>query len=242
MFGFQAENLKRNRNLLRPLYDPRSGLPFAKPRFILTDQGIQLINIPVLEPDRLADTLRDIDTWELRPHEYFYDPEDFQGAWWQNSKLLATVVDLKVHGPDRWLLKRIIFEEKSDEQQLGWSLVQAFNQEVAATGARFMIVHLPSRQEMELRAGLGRWSYQTFLDALDDGFEVVHPEDELGARPPAGTMARSSPGTTTKRATGSSRKQSFPTSRNDLMIPYFPRSPFSFLSSLSFESSESLCS
>ena len=179
--GSRPENLKRNRNLLRPLYDPRSGLPFAKPRFILTDQGIQLINIPVLEPDRLAETLRDIDTWELRPHEYFYDPEDFQGAWWQNSKLLATVVDLKVHGPDRWLLKRIIFEEKSDEQQLGWSLVQAFSQEVAATGARFMIVHLPSRQEMELRAGLGRWSYQTFLDALDDGFEVVHPEDELGA-------------------------------------------------------------
>jgi hypothetical protein len=133
----------------------------------------------VLEPDRLADTLRDIDTWELRPHEYFYDPEDFQGAWWQKSKLLATVVDLKVHGEDRWLLKRIIFEQKSDEQQLGWAVVQAFEQEVVASGARFLIVHLPSRQEMELRAGLGRWSYQTFLDALDNRFEVIHPEGQL---------------------------------------------------------------
>ena len=179
VFGFQAENLKRNRNLLRPLYDPRSGLPFAKPRFILTDLGIELINIPVLPPDRLAETLRDFDAWELRPHEYFYDPEDFQGSWWQHSKLLATVVDLKVHREDRWLLKRIIFEDRGEEQQLGWAVTRAFSQEAAAAGARFMIVHLPSQQEMELRAGLGRWSYQRFLDALDESFEVVHPEDDL---------------------------------------------------------------
>jgi hypothetical protein len=179
VFGFQAENLKRNRNLLRPLYDPRSGLPFAKPRFNLDDQGIRLINVPVLPPDRLAATLRDIDDWELRPHEYFYDPEDFQGSWWQHSKLLATVVDLKVKREDHWLLKRIIFEDNGDEQQLGWAVTQAFSQEVAAAGSRFMIVHLPSHQEMELRAGLGRWSYQRFLDALDGSFEVVHPEDEL---------------------------------------------------------------
>ena len=32
---------------------------------------------------------------------------------------------------------------------------------------------------MELRAGLGRWSYQTFLDALDQGFGVVHPDTAL---------------------------------------------------------------
>jgi hypothetical protein len=179
VFGFQPENLKRNRNLLRPLYDPRSGLPFAKPRFILTEQGIGLINVPVLPPDRLGAIMRDFDSWELRPHEYFYDPGDFQAAWWQHSKLLATAVDLKIHRENRWLLKRIIFEEKGEEQQLGWAVIQAFNQEVAAAGARFMIVHLPSHPEMELRAGLGRWTYQMFLDALDGDYDVVHPEDAL---------------------------------------------------------------
>jgi hypothetical protein len=58
-------------------------------------------------------------------------------------------------------------------------VIQAFNQEVAAVGARFMIVHLPSNQEMVLHAGLGRWSYQTFLDALDNEYDVVHPEAAL---------------------------------------------------------------
>jgi len=179
VFGFQPENLKRNLNLMRPLYDPRSGLPFSKPRFILTGQGIDLINVPVLPPDRMVDTLRHFDNWELRPHEYFYDPQDFQASWWQNSKLLATVIDLKSGRENHWLLKRIIFREKSEEQNLGWAVIQAFNQEVAAVGARFMIVHLPSNQEMVLHAGLGRWSYQTFLDALDNEYDVVHPEVAL---------------------------------------------------------------
>jgi len=179
VLGFQPENLKRNLNLLRPLYDPRSGLPFAKPRFILTGQGIRLINVPVLPPDRLVDTLRNFDDWELRPHEFFFDQGDFQASWWQHSKLLATVVDLKAGRQDHWLLKRIIFQEKSEEQKVGWAVVQAFHQEVAAIGSRFMIVHLPSHPEMKLRAGLGRWTYQTFLDALDNEYDVVHPEEAL---------------------------------------------------------------
>jgi hypothetical protein len=179
VFGFQPENLKRNLNLLRPLYDPRSGLPFAKPRFILTDQGISLINVPVLPPDMIVDTLRHFDEWELRPHEFFYNPADFQASWWRQSKLLATVVDLKVNRENRWLLKRIIFQENSEEQQLGWGVIQAFNQEVITAGARFLIVHLPSHPEMELHAGLGRWTYQTFLDTLDDEYDVVHPETAL---------------------------------------------------------------
>jgi hypothetical protein len=32
---------------------------------------------------------------------------------------------------------------------------------------------------MELWQSLGRWTYQTFLDALDAQFEVVHPEADL---------------------------------------------------------------
>ena len=179
VLGFQPENLKRNLNLLRPLYDPRSGLPFSKPRFILDGQGLSLINVPVLTPEKMVDTLRDFDDWELRPHEYFYDPVDFQTSWWQYSKLFATVVDLKVDPRNHWLLKRIIFQEGSEEQRVGWGVIQAFGQEVATAGSRFLIVHLPSHPEMELHAGLGRWTYQTFLDALDSQYDVVHPEAAL---------------------------------------------------------------
>lgn len=179
IFGFAPENLKRNQNLLRPLYNPRSELPFAKPRFILADQGIELINVPVLPPEKLAATMANIDHWDLTPHEHFYDPADFQGSWWQSSKLLATVADLRKGDHDPWLMKRIIYLENSEEFQLGWMVVQAFAQQVTASGAEFMVVHLPSHPEMDLRGGLGRWTYQTFLDALDEQFDVIHPEASL---------------------------------------------------------------
>lgn len=179
VLGFAPENLKRNLNLLRPLYDPRSGLPFAKPRFVLTASGINLINVPVPEPDALAEILRNFESWELRDHEYFYDPEDFQASWWQHSRLLATMSDLRQGRENPWLLKRILFRDQSEEQQLGWNIIQAFRQEAAGGGSRFVIVHLPSHPEMELHAQLGRWTYQKFLDALDGDFEVIHPEAAL---------------------------------------------------------------
>ena len=181
VLGFQPENLKRNLNLLRPLYDPRTSLPFAKPRFIITEGGIRLINVPVLPPDRLVPTLRDLENWELLPHEFFYDRRDYESAWWQRSKLLATVVDLKTNRDDEWLLKRILYRENSEEQRLGWAVIQAFARDVDAAGATFLIVHLPTQQEMALSRRLGRWPYQTFLDALDGEYEVVHPERAMFA-------------------------------------------------------------
>jgi len=179
VLGFQPENLKRNLNLLRPLYDPRTHLPFAKPRFVLDTMGIRLVNVPVPPPGQLAGTLRNLDRWELLPHEYFYDPADYRGAWWQHSKLLATWTELKSGSDDTWVLKRILYRDNSEEQQLGWGMIQAFAREVEATGAEFRVLHLPLPIDLDVKRGLGRWPYQTFLDELDLEFQVVHPEDRL---------------------------------------------------------------
>jgi hypothetical protein len=179
ILGFQPENLKRNQNLLRPVYDPRTSLPFAKPRFIRDATGISLINVPVLPPEEVPGTLEHLDRWELLPHEHFYDPADYQGAWWQHSKLLATWKELKTGADDPWLVKRMIHRDRSEEQQLGWSVIQAFALEVEAAGAAFHIVHLPLPADLDVKRRLGRWPYQTFLDALDDPYQVTHPEGRL---------------------------------------------------------------
>ena len=179
VMGFQPENLKRNLNLLRPLYDPRTRLPFAKPRFVAEGDGISLINVPVLPPSQVAATLADLANWELLPHEYYYDPDDYRGAWWQRSKMLATLVDLKLNREDRWVLKRVLYRDQSEAQKLGLLVIQAFAQEVTATGAEFKIVHLPTPTEMNVWRRLGRWPYQNLLDTLDKTHAVVHPEVEL---------------------------------------------------------------
>ena len=39
LFGFQAENVNRNVNMLRAFYVAGTGIPFSKPRFILSNEG-----------------------------------------------------------------------------------------------------------------------------------------------------------------------------------------------------------
>jgi len=179
VLGFQPENLKRDLNLLRPLYDPRTRLPFAKPRFVLGPEGISLINVPVLPPDRVAPTLADMEAWPLRPREFFYDPDDYRGAWWQRSRLLATIAEFRRGDDDPWLVKRTVYQDRGEEPQLGWGIIEAFAREVDAAGADFMIVHLPTVRDLYLHQRLGRFPYQAFLDELDRAYDVVHPEGDL---------------------------------------------------------------
>jgi len=179
VLGFQPENLKRNLNVLRPLYDPRTVLPFGKPRFVLSDQGLGVVNVPVLPVEQVVPTLRDLDSWELLPYEYYYDRRDYAPVWWRHSKLLATAADLLGDSRDEWLLKRILFGQSDQEWRLGRTVIQAFAEEATASGAEFLIVHLPTLQEMRLVPGLGHWSYQSYLDELDRLYRVVHPERRM---------------------------------------------------------------
>ena len=54
IFGFQAENLSRNINIFRHLYRQSPGILFSKPRFILTDGELEVLNMPTV-PARQSD-------------------------------------------------------------------------------------------------------------------------------------------------------------------------------------------
>jgi hypothetical protein len=179
VLGFQPENIKRNLNLIRPVYDPRSGLPFAKPRFILDGNRMALINVPVLPLDQIIPTLRDIDNWELQPYEYYYDPRDYQRPWWRRSKLLAVTVDLLGNQDDEWFIKRMIYQQDGEDQRLAWAIIEAFASEVTGNQAQFLIVHLPSLPDLEIYPRLGKLPYQSLLDALDERYHVVRTERQL---------------------------------------------------------------
>ncbi len=179
VLGFQAENLKRNMNILRPLYDPRTSLPFAKPRFVLTEDGLGMLNMPVMPVEQVVPTLLNLDNWQLAPYEYFYTTDDYESTWWRSSRLLATAADLLFGGDDEWLLKRILYGKAEEEYALGWAVIKAFAADVNETGATFMIVHLPTQQDMGVYSQLGRWMYQRFLDALAQQYLLVNPDQVL---------------------------------------------------------------
>ena len=79
------------------------------------------------------------------------------------------------------MLKRILYRDGSEAQRVSWGVVQAFAGEVAADGAAFVVVHLPTPPDLDLRRRLGRWPYQTFLDGLDRQYAVAYPEAGLFA-------------------------------------------------------------
>jgi len=78
IFGFRRENIKRNLNLIRPIYYPRTGLPFSKPRFILKNGKLEIKNTPPVPPERLADVIRDISGWDLVKYEHWINEKDYE--------------------------------------------------------------------------------------------------------------------------------------------------------------------
>jgi len=179
ILGFQPENLKRNLNIVRLLYYPRSGIPFTKPRFIMIDGRLALVNVPVLPIDQIVPILHNFENWELHPYEYFYDSHYYESSIWQHSKLLALIADRLSPGAKEWYKKRILYKTNDEEQRLGWEIFAAFAEEVAANGANFLIVHLPAQQDLEVMRQLGNFPYQSFLDALDEKYDVIHTEQQL---------------------------------------------------------------
>jgi hypothetical protein len=179
VLGFQAENLKRNLNLIRPLYLMQTGLPFAKPRFVLRGNVLDLVDVPVLPPDQIVPTLRRFDQWPLARYEFFYDRQSFARPLWRRSKLLALVGDLARRGEDDWHVRRVIHRPGSAEEKLGWAIINAFADEAKANGAAFMIVHLPTRTDLEVLAAIGAVPCQGLLDALSERFAVVRPEERM---------------------------------------------------------------
>jgi hypothetical protein len=57
--------------------------------------------------------------------------------------------------------------------------MEAFAKGAAESGAKFLIVHLPTQQDLDILRRLGRLPYQSFMDALDQTYEVVHPEARM---------------------------------------------------------------
>ena len=85
IFVFQAENLDRNANVFRLLY--QGGVVYSKPRFILEEDSLALINSPALPPEEIMDVLEGFDSHPLAAHEAFYRGRELSSPIWEISKL-----------------------------------------------------------------------------------------------------------------------------------------------------------
>ena len=176
IFGFQPENLNRNVNIFRKLYYLKSGIPFSKPRFILTDQGLELLNQPALPPEELSAVFESFANHPLAPYEHYYQGRHVAGRWWTSSRLAAFIYEaLKQQNEEM----REDWGPGSDRGRLGKAIVDAFAADAMAHDAAFFVLHLPSQSDMQSYHNGYPPPYQLLLDHFEDSYRYIALEEHL---------------------------------------------------------------
>lgn len=167
VLGFQPENVLRDLNVFRPFYFAGSEVPLSKPRFVVRGEGLDVRNVPTVPPRQLASLLASPEGHPLLEHERFHDW--YAPRWWRHAKVLALVETV--------LVTRGAGELELDDEahDLAARLIDAFARDVAASGAAFLVVHLPRRMDLEARlAGAELW-YATLLREIAERHTLLDP-------------------------------------------------------------------
>src|SRR5690606_13695843 len=149
VFGLQIENVRRNTNVIRPLYNPVVDIPFSKPRFILEGDHLEVINQPTVPPEALAATIARIDEWEWVRYEDYYDPADYRTPPWLASRFLGVLTSIIRTPADEGVAT-------PEQRVLALRLLEEFEGEARPSGATFIVVHLPRHADLQALAASGR--------------------------------------------------------------------------------------
>ncbi|MCF6290724.1 MAG: SGNH/GDSL hydrolase family protein [Desulfobacterales bacterium] len=175
LFGLLMENVQRNVNLLKPIYQPNTGLPFSKPRFIIVHDGLQLINVPTLPPLQLSAILKNPSSWSLIPHEHFLGPKYSQDPFWLNSRLAALIQEAVSPVES----DPFFYDLDNESAILTLSLIHRFKQEIEAAGSDLLIVHIPIILDL-IRLRLARQPvYTDLMKEIEKDTVVIPTQDAL---------------------------------------------------------------
>lgn len=177
IIGFQAENCKRNANIIRRLYFRGTKIPFSKPRFVLENDTLVLINYPTIPYHDVPDVVKDFENHPLAQYEYYYDPEDYKTSLLLRSKIIRYIVTLI----DEYKNKKndyLNYQEGSEIRELCYALLEQFYNE-ASVNATAYILHLPTVQDLSLKIEKQDFVYEDLLLQLKEDFTVIDPTDAL---------------------------------------------------------------
>jgi hypothetical protein len=174
ILGFQPENLLRNLNVLRPLFFMDTSVPYSKPRFVLDGAGLRNVNHPTVPAADLPAVLAHPADSPLTEYDRFLE-SGYRECWWHRSRLAALMAELLDGGGEV-----PGFAISPEMNEVGLRIVREFARTARESGATFLVVHLPRREELtDLQAGRMPW-HEPFLDELVAEVEVVRPEKGFG--------------------------------------------------------------
>lgn len=140
IFGFYEDDRLRNVSIIRAVQNINNGLPYSKPRFILENNGLRLINSPTTTPEDNLTIMKNMTNWDLVDYETFYKSELFKEHYWSRSKFLSLIYTRL----RSYLEKNTSIFPGPEEDKLALEIIKLFKSEVEQTGSKFFLVHLPT--------------------------------------------------------------------------------------------------
>ena len=182
IFGFQAENAKRNLNLFRPFYNGRTGVIFTKPRFIFNSDRLKLINVPTVPPEELRGIIDNFGNWEWADDEYYYDRSDHVSSIWRKSRIFSLIenrLEKLAASINDEQKEKTFYELDGRGSRLALAIIDDFKADVEANDAQFVIVHFPKRKQVVSMSNDAGLEYSELLEELFENHVVIDPADEL---------------------------------------------------------------
>lgn len=174
--GLQMENVGRDVTLFRIVAFPGTGIPFSKPRYILEDGKLELINRPTVAPEDVPRTLANFHRWPLAKYEPSYT-EKYQHHWYTPSKLLSTIVDLYSSKQET---QQDLFAVNGEAMNITVPLLERYREEVKRSGKPFVLIYFPLADTINAVLAGKPDPWQGHLDRLK-GFTIVDPTPRLVA-------------------------------------------------------------
>jgi hypothetical protein len=172
------ENIGRDVTIFRIVSFPGTQIPFSKPRYVLRNGNLELINHPAIAPQDVPKTLANFRSWPLAKYEAFY-AERYRKHWYSHSKLISTLVELWGARKGPWSETATdVYAVNGEGMNITVRLLEVYRDEVTRSGKPFVLIFLPRVDSIS--AGLtGKPDpWQPHRERLR-GFTVVDPTPRM---------------------------------------------------------------
>ncbi len=169
VLGFINDDLYRTLVVYPIISFPDWGFPFAKPRFVLSEDRLNLLNVPLPDPERLL-AVESVDRLPYVDYDPGFVREEWQHLWYHRSSLVRLLLALFPRWPEP-------SSQEADglRSNLNAEILRVFVEEVIAEGAVPLLVYFPSRGDF---TGNDRAAKTLLFDVLRKksiGFEDLTP-------------------------------------------------------------------
>jgi len=164
--GILLENIGRNVNRYRPLWNARTGICLTKPRFVLDESGaLVLVPQPFATRGALADAIEDGSLLErIGPHEYWLGrPAVPTGRLSSLVRVACGFLAYRERSP-----ARLWRDEAGEPFRVTLAILESFQREARASGARHApILVFPAKEDLRDHGLAGRPYWNGLLAELE---------------------------------------------------------------------------